>query len=59
MLRNRKPFVDADIQCPNCNAFLKVKAQREVVQPAVPAKVEIRVSVEKLNQATLEQVVPQ
>jgi hypothetical protein len=46
--RKAKPFFDAKITCPNreCGRSLHVQAFRKTVTPAVPAEVEIEVTVD-------------
>lgn len=46
--RKRKPFFEAKITCPNpkCGRSLHVQAFRKTIRPAVPAEVEIEVTVD-------------
>jgi hypothetical protein len=46
--RKRKPFFDAKITCPNpqCGRSLHIQAFRKTITAAVPAEVEIEVTVD-------------
>jgi hypothetical protein len=52
--RKRKAFFDQQIRCKHCGKPNHIKAFRKVVTPAVPAEVEIEVTVEA-GDSTLEE----